>query len=188
MRKKTIMTAGISAFALVTLAGCGTTAALGSPQPNNNVTTNSTVSTGTNAFNTSNTSATNQTATSTQIPNGSSTNAGGNSSNITLPQGSIIAVVSPAKNQSVKPGSTIIITGKVASGFENQILKVTLFSGTDKVSKILQSKEFRVGNNGTFSGSFEMPNSLPPSGTEMQLILELLVHGGPQYQTTLKVQ
>lgn len=100
----------------------------------------------------------------------------------------IINLFSPTANQMVKAGSKMTVTGTVAKGFENQTLQVKLFSGTQHGSKTLQVQTFQVGSDGHFSGTFTVPSSLPSSGTKMEMVLELLVKGGPQIQTTLTAE
>lgn len=100
----------------------------------------------------------------------------------------IIHLDSPVPNQLVKAGSQILVSGTVAKGFENQTLQVTLFSGDVKPSATFQVQDFKVGSDGKFNGSFTIPSNLPSSGTNMQIVFELLMKGGPEVSTTLTVQ
>lgn len=76
----------------------------------------------------------------------------------------------------------------VSGTVENQTLQVTLFSGDVKPSATLQVQDFKVGSDGKFNGSFTIPSNLPSSGTNMQIVFELLMKGGPEVSTTLTVQ
>lgn len=152
------------------IAGCGTTSS-GSSSPPSNITTG------------------NQTSVASTTPSDNQTSSsqatGNNLSDITVPTGTMIYVLSPVNNETVSPGSKLGIRGKVANGFANNPLRITLFSGTQKVSKILNQQSLTISSDNTFSGTFTIPNHLPPTGTHLDLTFEILVKGGPLEQITL---
>ncbi|GMA65764.1 hypothetical protein NZD89_28525 (plasmid) [Alicyclobacillus fastidiosus] len=129
------------------------------------------------------------TGTNTAAPTAFNTTGAGTARGITGDT-HIIHLVSPVSNQNVKTSSGITVSGTVAKGFENQWLRVTLISetqsGAKTESKIFQSQKFKVDNNDKFSELFTIPDTVQSSGAK-RLVLELLVKGHPQIQTTVKV-
>ncbi|WP_054967462.1 hypothetical protein [Alicyclobacillus ferrooxydans] len=103
-----------------------------------------------------------------------------------VPKGQSFVVTSPTNLESVKPGQTIEISGRLASDFYNDAISADLSSGVTHGSSLLKHTQMQTDGAGMFSESFTLPANLKP-GTEVALTFEIQVHSGPTKTIDLKI-
>ena len=100
--------------------------------------------------------------------------------------GTMFDVTSPTRYESVRPGQSVSVSGRVSSGFYHDMMSVQLFSGVTHGSALLEQTKIQIGSAGEFHGTVTIPSEIH-SGTELSLVLEALVHGGPMQEIHLVV-
>ncbi|QSO52930.1 hypothetical protein JZ785_03125 [Alicyclobacillus curvatus] len=103
-----------------------------------------------------------------------------------VPNGQAFVVTSPTNLESIKPGQTVEISGRVASDFYGDLMSADLFYGVTHGSTLLKQTQMQMDGAGMFSESFTVPENVKP-GTEVALTLEIQVHSGPMETLDFKV-
>ncbi|EJY56138.1 hypothetical protein URH17368_1143 [Alicyclobacillus hesperidum URH17-3-68] len=191
-RKQQISMFGITAVAILALAGCGTSANSTSGNSTNGGAASTTVSSAKHTTSGDKATSAKKSAAAKSTTKKATTKGtvatSNQSKSDSVHAANTITVTSPKAEQMVAPGQTLTVTGTVANGFTQKDVQVTLFDGTAHGSKTLVTRIFQAGKNDAWSGTIAVPKSLPKSSTELALDAEVLVKGGPRVQTVLKVK
>ncbi|GMA57913.1 hypothetical protein C7445_10964 [Alicyclobacillus sacchari] len=191
-RKQRISMFGMTAVAILALAGCGTSANSTSGNSTSGGAASTTVSStkhttsGDKATSAKKSAAVKSTTTKATTKSTAATSNQSKANSVHA--ANAITVTSPKAEQTVAPGQTLTVTGTVSHNFAQKDVQVTLLDGTAHASKTLVTTIFQAGKNDTWTGKIVVPKSLPKSSTELGLDAEVLVKGGPDVQTILKVK